>query len=69
MDQREANVVRRGKSRMTSRLAVPDMSRSRLNRLMIRMAVSVVIPTMLAVSCLVIRTVRRIPIGYLIPLP
>jgi hypothetical protein len=40
-----------------------------LNRPMIRMAVFVVIPTMLAVSCLVIRTVRRIPFGYLIPLP
>jgi hypothetical protein len=54
---------------MTSRLAVPDTSRSRLNQLMIRMAVSVVIPTRLAMSCLVIRTVRRIPFGCLIPLP
>ena len=54
---------------MTSRLGVPDMSRSRLNRLMIRMAFSVVIPTMLAMSCLVIRTVRRIPFGCSIPLP
>lgn len=54
---------------MTRRWAVPDMSQSRLNRFMIRMAVSVVIPTMLAMSCLVIRTVRPIPFGYLIPLP
>ena len=45
-----------------------ETKRSRLNRLMIRMAVSVVIPTMLAMSCLVIRTVRRMPFGSLIPL-
>jgi hypothetical protein len=54
---------------MTSRLGVPDMSRSRLNQLMIRMAVSVVIPTRLAMFCLLIQTVRRIPFGCLILLP
>jgi hypothetical protein len=53
---------------MTSRMAIPDTSRSRLNRLMTRMAVSVVIPTMLAMSCLVILTVRRIPFRSLIPI-
>jgi hypothetical protein len=54
---------------MMSRLSVPDMSWPHLNRPMIRMAISVVIPAMLAVSYLLIRTVRRIPFGYLIPLP
>ena len=52
---------------MTSRLSVPDMSWPHLNRPMIRMAISLVIPAILAVSCLVIQTVRRIPFGYLIP--
>ena len=54
---------------ITKETAIRIMSRFKRDRFMIRMAVSVVIPTMLTMSCLVIRPVRRIPFGYLIPLP
>lgn len=49
------------RSRTTSRLAVPATSWSRLNRLMIRIAVSVEMPTMLAMSSRVIRTKSLMP--------
>jgi len=53
---------------MTSRLSVPDMSWSHLNRPMIRMAISGCDPSHLGGILPGIQTVRRIPFGYLIPL-
>jgi hypothetical protein len=53
---------------MTSRVSVPDMSWSHLNRPMIRMAISRCDPSHLCGISPGIQTVRRIPFGYLIPL-
>ena len=46
---------------MTSRFAVPETRRARLNRLMMRITVSVVAPIMFAISCLVNRMGSLMP--------